>query len=320
MLNHGRKQQSRCLSKPLKVCALPRLSAGHVFGQQVVPDSPGAVRLIAAEGARPHFGSERLIGSTALAQRSLQPRIGSVARDTERPAHPIPRPDSPVLPDEGELHVDSSANWAAAFLRRPTSAWQERGCKTKPSGLAHCFRLVESTDTILLLIVVGTRIPVGHAVPQGVIEQGRSFSCGRRHALRFTRTSGQPTVKCADRRIARPVAAARLDDLRVREESTLSRRFCSLIEHLGLVCVVKRLGQREDVFLPIVAHKSGGRIVSSRNSSVHYGWVASASRSRTPAKLARIMRIPGQAGDVGGIVMELQVHLSFRAFFIRLAS
>ena len=51
-------------------------------------------------------GADLFVGSAAPAARPLQPSIEATARDTERPAYPIRRPDSPVLRDEGELHVD----------------------------------------------------------------------------------------------------------------------------------------------------------------------------------------------------------------------
>jgi hypothetical protein len=46
---------------------------------------------------------------TALTARPRQPRIEAAPRETERPAQPPYRPDSPVLRDEGELHTDSIA-------------------------------------------------------------------------------------------------------------------------------------------------------------------------------------------------------------------
>ena len=87
----------------------PMQAAGHALGQQVVPHAPGSIGAITPDEAGPHLGRERLIGSAAPAARSLQPGIEPAARDTERPAYPIRRPNPPVLRDEGELHVDSFA-------------------------------------------------------------------------------------------------------------------------------------------------------------------------------------------------------------------
>ena len=46
----------------------------------------------------------------------------------------------------------------------------------------------EDTAAILFLIMVGTRIPIGHAVPEGVVEQDRNFAGGRCHGLRLAGT------------------------------------------------------------------------------------------------------------------------------------
>ena len=69
--------------------------AVHAFGQQIMPHAPGAIGPIAADEARPYLGRERFIGSAALARRALEPCIEPATRDTERPAYPIRRPDSP---------------------------------------------------------------------------------------------------------------------------------------------------------------------------------------------------------------------------------
>jgi hypothetical protein len=87
----------------------PVQPARYPFGEQVVPHPPGAIGPIAAQEARANLRSKLFIASAALTARPCQPGIEPTPRDTERPAHPIHGPDSPVLRNEGELHVDSFA-------------------------------------------------------------------------------------------------------------------------------------------------------------------------------------------------------------------
>jgi hypothetical protein len=90
------------------------------------------------------------------------------------------------------------------FLRNShlSVAWNSLQNEAKRLGAP--LQIGEDTAAILFLIVVGTRIPVGHAVPEGVVEQDRNFASGRSHGLRLTRTRGQPTIKCSERRTAPP--------------------------------------------------------------------------------------------------------------------
>ncbi len=65
-----------------------------------------------------------------------------IARDTERPAHPVHGPDPPVLRNESKLHVDSFAKEAAAFLRNSVawSSLRSSGCGARcrsSSGAGH---------------------------------------------------------------------------------------------------------------------------------------------------------------------------------------
>ena len=84
-------------------------AAGYALRQQIAPDPPGSIGSVAADEARPDLGTELFIAAAAPTAWPPQPGIEPAARDTERPAHPIRRPDPPVLRDERELHVDSFA-------------------------------------------------------------------------------------------------------------------------------------------------------------------------------------------------------------------
>jgi hypothetical protein len=54
----------------------------------------------ATQEAGAHFGNELLVSMAAAAARPCQPRVEAAPRDTERPAHPVRRPDPPVLQDD----------------------------------------------------------------------------------------------------------------------------------------------------------------------------------------------------------------------------
>ena len=66
-----------------------------------------------SNGGRKEAGAnlrtELFIAPAALTARSCQPSIEATARDTERLAQPVRRPDPPVLRNETELHIDSFA-------------------------------------------------------------------------------------------------------------------------------------------------------------------------------------------------------------------
>src|ERR1700694_2502766 len=98
-------------------------STRYPFGENVVPHPPGAVGTIAGEEAGANLRAQLFVTPAAPTARSCQPGIEPTPRDTERPAQPPRRPDPPVLRDEGELHVDSFAKYAAAFFRTSRSAF-----------------------------------------------------------------------------------------------------------------------------------------------------------------------------------------------------
>src|SRR3974390_2171833 len=98
-------------------------TARQSLRQQVPPYAPGAIGPIARQEAGAHLHTKRFVAPAALTARSCQPGIEATPRDTERPAHPVHGPDSPVLRNEGELHVVSFAKKAAAFFRMSRSAF-----------------------------------------------------------------------------------------------------------------------------------------------------------------------------------------------------
>jgi hypothetical protein len=91
--------------------------------QQVSPHPPGAVGPMAGKEAGADLRAELLITAAACTAWPGQPRIEAAARDTERLAHPVRRPDPPVLRNETELHVDSFAKQAAVFFRMSRTAF-----------------------------------------------------------------------------------------------------------------------------------------------------------------------------------------------------
>jgi hypothetical protein len=64
---------------------------------------------------------EETYNSTWLIERP-EPSVEARARDAQCRAQPRQRPDRPVPRDEGELHVASLAEHAAAFFRMSRSA------------------------------------------------------------------------------------------------------------------------------------------------------------------------------------------------------
>src|SRR5471032_509302 len=87
----------------------PMQSTRDIFGEQVMPDTPGSIGAVTRKKASPNLRPKLFIASAPPAARTRQPCIEAAPRDTERPAQPFRRPYSPVLRDEGELHADSFA-------------------------------------------------------------------------------------------------------------------------------------------------------------------------------------------------------------------
>lgn len=61
----------------------------------------------------------------------VEPSMEAGTRYLKSIAHPTDRPDMPVLHDEGELHVDSLAKNAAAFLRNTHFHFDRSGLQNK---------------------------------------------------------------------------------------------------------------------------------------------------------------------------------------------
>lgn len=107
--------------------------------------------------------------------------------------------------DEAEAHVRVPAKIAIDFLRNsrigilPRNGLQDEAQRFRPA-----LKIGEDVAAVLLLILVGARVLVAHTVPECVVEQDRDLASGRRHGLRLAGTRGQPTIKCAERRISPP--------------------------------------------------------------------------------------------------------------------
>jgi hypothetical protein len=141
------------------------------------------------------------------ARRPLPPSVIAGRRDSEYSATQPYRIGIAMVLDEAEALVRVPAKIAIDFLRNShlrdlRAAGHSVQNEAKRFGAP--LQIGEDPATILFLIVVGTRISIRHAVPEGGVEQDRSFAGGRRHGLRLARTRGQPTIKCAQRRIAPP--------------------------------------------------------------------------------------------------------------------
>jgi len=112
--------------------------------------------------------------------------------------------DAPDFANEGPKSNQTAEVGCAAKSSdsRLSVAWNS--LQNEAERLGASLQIGEDTATILFLIVVGTRISVGHAMPEGVVEQHRNLASGRRHGLRLSRTRRQPTIECSERRIAPP--------------------------------------------------------------------------------------------------------------------
>lgn len=97
--------QTLCAHQPLD----PVQAASIALGQQVVPDTPGAIGAEARDMARPDPGTKLLVASRPPRWRAGEPGMEAAARDPESPADPRYRPDISVLRDEGEPHRESFA-------------------------------------------------------------------------------------------------------------------------------------------------------------------------------------------------------------------
>src|SRR5580692_10025712 len=137
-------------------------STQHAFRQHVVPHSPGAIGSIAGEETGANLRAQFLIAPAALAARPCQPGIEPTPRDTERPAQPFRRPDPPVLRYEPELHVDSFAKWAAAFLRNGNLGRYRVWLQAEAERLGAAVKIADDTLSVACLVIGCARVDVIH--------------------------------------------------------------------------------------------------------------------------------------------------------------
>src|SRR5258708_2755748 len=101
----------------------------------------------------------------AAALRPVPPLVVAAARHAENGTHPGHPEEPSMTTNEGVLHGSSRAKYATAFLRNSSVAWSSLQNEAQRPGAP--LQIGEDTAAILFFIVVGTRIPVGHAVPEG---------------------------------------------------------------------------------------------------------------------------------------------------------
>src|SRR3981189_1864928 len=92
----------------------------------------------------------------------------------------------------------------SAFLRNSHLSAEGNRLQNEAQRLGAPLQIGEDTAAILFLILVSTRIPVGHAVPDGIVEQDCDLAGGRRHGLRLSGTRRQPSIERANGRIPPP--------------------------------------------------------------------------------------------------------------------
>src|SRR5467141_3047384 len=90
------------------------------------------------------------------------------------------------------------------FLRNSHLSAEGNRLQNEAQRLGAPLQIGEDTAAILFLILVSTRIPVGHAVPDGIVEQDCDLAGGRRHGLRLSGTRRQPSIERSEGRIAPP--------------------------------------------------------------------------------------------------------------------
>jgi hypothetical protein len=106
--------------------------------------------------------------SPALLARA--PGIIAGRRDPEHVAQDRHRVVSTAVLDEAESHFGTPAKIAIDFLRNGRVGVSRNGLQYEAQRLGPPLKVGEDAVAILLLIVVGARIPVAHAVPEGVVE------------------------------------------------------------------------------------------------------------------------------------------------------
>src|SRR6202790_1657966 len=113
---------------------------------------------------------EFTVGGGSPALRACAPGIIAGRRDLEHVAHDLYRIVGAAIFDEAESHFGTPAKIAIDFLRNSRIGVSRNGLQYEAPRLGPPLQVGEDAVAILLLIVVGARIPVAHAVPEGVVE------------------------------------------------------------------------------------------------------------------------------------------------------
>ena len=117
-----------------------------------------------------------------------------------------------MLRDEGELHVDSFAKYAAAFLR---NGHRRRWLEDEAEGLGAPMQVGDNPRAIAGLVGGRPRVDVVHPVTEGIVEENRDLACGRGDRLDLADARGEPPVEGAPG-LRKPITAGWL--LRARRE------------------------------------------------------------------------------------------------------
>src|SRR5258705_11653913 len=138
---------------------------------------------------------ELTIGGRSPALRARAPGIITGRRYLEHLAQDSHRIISAAIFDEAKSHFGTPAKIAIDFLRNSHLSAEGNRLQNEAQRLGAPLQIGEDTAAILFLILVSTRIPVGHAVPDGIVEQDCDLAGGRRHGLRLSGTRRQPAIE-----------------------------------------------------------------------------------------------------------------------------
>src|SRR5882757_8663572 len=106
------------------------------------------------------------VGRGSLALRARTPGIIAGRRDTERVAQDRHRVVGAAIFDEAESHFGTPAKIAIDFLRNSRIDGARNGLQHEAQRFGAPLEVGEDAVAILLLIVIGARIPVAHAMPK----------------------------------------------------------------------------------------------------------------------------------------------------------
>ena len=113
---------------------------------------------------------EVTIGSGSPALLARAPSIIAGRRDAEHVAHDRYRVIGTAIFDEAESHFGTPAKIAIDFLRNSRIGVARNGVQHEAQRFGPTLKVGEDAVAILLFILVGTWIPVAHAVPKCVVE------------------------------------------------------------------------------------------------------------------------------------------------------